>query len=168
MHGGSAPQVLLAARRRIALLVDSSLATISYLIRQRKDLRVAFGASRDVLDRAGLKAPDKPNELNGPVQKTIIVELARLPDDGPPKALPPAVEGETVPVSLVEPSDRDAVDVETADAAPERATANPALARCVCGHARVAHAVRTGECQWGAGACNCQEYREARGDREPV
>jgi hypothetical protein len=61
-----------------------------------------------------------------PGTKSIIVELARSPEDEPPKALPPAVEGETVTVSRVAPFDLDAVDIKKADARPERAIHNSA------------------------------------------
>lgn len=53
-HGGAAPQVREAAQARLAALVNPALGTMAYCIKQRKDLKVAYVASKDVLDRNNL------------------------------------------------------------------------------------------------------------------
>ena len=64
-HGGSAPQVKKAARRRLAELVDPSITTLGHLISARTSHRKgaplrypaqALSAAKDVLDRTGHQA----------------------------------------------------------------------------------------------------------------
>ena len=60
MHGGGAPQVREAARLRILELVDPALATLYRSLKLKGPASgVALAAAKDVLDRAGLKAPDR-------------------------------------------------------------------------------------------------------------
>lgn len=70
MHGGKAPQVQQSARERLAALVDPAITTMGVLVRQRKQTGVAFRAARDILDRGGLKAPEK-----------VDVTVERVPDE---------------------------------------------------------------------------------------
>lgn len=58
VHGGAAPQVRAAALRRIHALVDPALETLAEAM---ADGPTAEGvrAARDILDRAGYKAPEK-------------------------------------------------------------------------------------------------------------
>lgn len=59
-HGGRAGHVKMAARRRIAFLVDPALSVFERLLRPRNGDAVRpesqFAVARDVLDRAGLRA----------------------------------------------------------------------------------------------------------------
>jgi hypothetical protein len=58
MHGGGAPQVQAANRARLLALVDPALVRLGQLVQEKKQVGVALGAVKDVLDRNGLKAPD--------------------------------------------------------------------------------------------------------------
>lgn len=58
MHGGGAPQVRQAARERLAVMVDPALKVIAKSMKSKNE-QISLAAARDVLDRAGLKAPDK-------------------------------------------------------------------------------------------------------------
>jgi hypothetical protein len=59
MHGGGAPQVQAAARARLLALVDPALVRLGQLVQEKKQVAVALGAVKDVLDRNGLKAPER-------------------------------------------------------------------------------------------------------------
>ena len=77
MHGGGAPQVKASARERLAALIDPAIDRLYGLVRG-KHPSVALGAVRDVLDRAGLKAPDKAEvSVSGFKAET----LGRVTDD---------------------------------------------------------------------------------------
>ncbi len=55
MHGGSAPQVVAAARRRLLEAADPAAARLVELMAS-DDERIGLRAARDILDRAGLAA----------------------------------------------------------------------------------------------------------------
>ena len=56
MHGGKAPQVKLAAKDRLAMLVDPAIDALQGAL-DHKDINAAIRAAKDLLDRAGLAAP---------------------------------------------------------------------------------------------------------------
>lgn len=58
-HGGGAPQVAAKAKERLAALVDPAITRLGELLEQRKNDPVALAAAKDILDRAGHKAPAK-------------------------------------------------------------------------------------------------------------
>lgn len=87
-HGGGAPQVKLAARERIAALVDPAIDALQRALRHR-DIGVAVRAARDLLDRAGFVAPKpiEPTERRVTLEELVaganrpeIAELVRLED----------------------------------------------------------------------------------------
>lgn len=58
VHGGRAPQVLDAARRRLLEMVAPALAQLRKLLEEADGDSVKLGAIREVLDRSGLKVAD--------------------------------------------------------------------------------------------------------------
>ena len=63
VHGGAAPQVKEAARRRLLDMIDPALTKLRDLIEQDENLSVSLGAIKAVLDRAGIDreaSPDLP------------------------------------------------------------------------------------------------------------
>jgi len=61
VHGGSAPQVIAAARRRLLLLIDPALGVLARSVRVRTSKKwepsaQEISAAREVLNRAGLVA----------------------------------------------------------------------------------------------------------------
>lgn len=59
-HGGGAPQVREAARRRLLELVDPALAVLEQAMRQqKKDTRLAVDAAKHVTNIAGIKNPEE-------------------------------------------------------------------------------------------------------------
>jgi hypothetical protein len=64
VHGGSAPQVIAAARRRLLLLIDPALGVLAQAVRVRSRANAKkwdpsaqeIAAAREVLNRAGLIA----------------------------------------------------------------------------------------------------------------
>jgi hypothetical protein len=58
MHGGAAPQVQASAAARLAALVDPAIGTLGKSLKSDNE-RVALAAAQDVLNRNGLKAPDR-------------------------------------------------------------------------------------------------------------
>ncbi len=81
VHGGAAPQVRAAALRRIHSLVDPALEVLAEAMEQGPTPE-GVRAARDVLDRAGFKAPEKitfeKNESTGDALESIMGELASL------------------------------------------------------------------------------------------
>ena len=75
MHGGSAPQVKDAARRRLWELIDPVLTRLFDIALKEEDPRVALVAIRDVLDRAGLTEPKRVEVITIDM---IEAETARL------------------------------------------------------------------------------------------
>jgi hypothetical protein len=64
-HGGSAPQVIAAAKRRLLELVDPALGVLARAVRPRRSKRwepqpTEIAAAREVLDRAGIRAERMP------------------------------------------------------------------------------------------------------------
>lgn len=55
-HGGSAPQVLAKAERRLRAMVDPMISRLEELAHQTDNLKVASDCVRDALDRAGIGA----------------------------------------------------------------------------------------------------------------
>lgn len=55
-HGGAAPQVKNAARRRLMEAVDPLMAELLFIALNDDDTRTRLAAIRDALDRAGLGA----------------------------------------------------------------------------------------------------------------
>ena len=59
-HGGSAPQVIAAARMRLLALIDPAISTLARGVLKRSGIPTPqeIQAAKDLLDRAGLKAAD--------------------------------------------------------------------------------------------------------------
>jgi len=81
IHGGSAPQVRDAARRRILALVDPALGVLAQATRPRKTenwepTAQEIKAATDILDRAGLKEPEKL-EVSGNIEVLTVAETLR-------------------------------------------------------------------------------------------
>ena len=84
LHGGSAPQVRNAARRRLEEMVDPALSEMMEMLRD-KDTPHSVRATliRDVLDRAGLASPKQLEVLTEDVLDREIARLEEeLSDDG--------------------------------------------------------------------------------------
>jgi hypothetical protein len=64
MHGGSAPQVKLAAKERLMALQPLAIQTLNNLLKREEFPTVQLGAAKDVLDRTDGKAFEQPQELN--------------------------------------------------------------------------------------------------------
>ena len=75
MHGGADPQVRLAAKERLALLVDPAIDRLRELILQTEFPSTAYAAVKDVLDRAGLKPTDSFEHSFKNVQQETDEEL---------------------------------------------------------------------------------------------
>ena len=108
VHGGSAPQVREAARRRIIALVPKALFTMSEMLSAESEA-VRVRAATDILDRAGLKASEQltiipqsaPNEeldaaiIEAMKSRGLVTEaLAALEQSNPATPATPATEGE--------------------------------------------------------------------------
>ena len=76
MHGGKAPQVQLAAKARIAALVDPAIDALQRAL-DHKDINAAVRAARDLLDRAGLAAP-KQNQMEHSGEVSLLDALRRI------------------------------------------------------------------------------------------
>src|SRR6266852_4762744 len=74
VDGGSAPQVIAAARLRIMAGVDPAITRLMKLLR-RKGESIALSAVKDILDRAGLKAPEKVDVAVAPERVHLTVKL---------------------------------------------------------------------------------------------
>ena len=87
VHGGSAPQVIAAARRRLLLLIDPALGVLARAIRPRKDkfwepTSQEIAAAREVLTRAGVTAVlEESMNDNGQVlwEEFIQIHRRRIP-----------------------------------------------------------------------------------------
>lgn len=80
VHGGAAPQVKQKAQERLAAMVPAALQRLSELMQQKRDMKVALGATKDVLDRNDLTGKVKV-EQSGQVTLTVervIVQAPRL------------------------------------------------------------------------------------------
>jgi hypothetical protein len=75
MHGGSAPQVKAAARRRLLEAVDPVVAKLIDLALRDPDPRIALAACRDILDRVGLAEPKQVEVITIDL---VEREIARL------------------------------------------------------------------------------------------
>ena len=71
-HGGSAPQVKNKARQRIMEAADPAAARLVELM-ESQDERISLAAARDLLDRAGHKAPTVV-EITSPEQAIEILK----------------------------------------------------------------------------------------------
>lgn len=69
VHGGSAPQVKAKAQERLAALVEPAIKRLSELMQQKRDMKVALGATKDVLDR---------NDLSGEQQVAARLTVERV------------------------------------------------------------------------------------------
>ena len=76
MHGGAAPQVKLAAKDRIAVLVDPAIDALQRAL-AHKDINAAVRAARDLLDRAGLAAP-KHTQMEHSGEVSLLDALRRI------------------------------------------------------------------------------------------
>ena len=86
-HGGSAPQVKAAARRRLLEAVDPVLTVMIALALNEEDPRVRFAACRDILDRVGLTEPKQIEVITLDVVEAEIRRLeAELADNDPATA----------------------------------------------------------------------------------
>ena len=78
-HGGGAPQVKAAAEARLRALVDPSLGVLEYALRQKgSKLRDAIVSARDLLDRAGLGAVHKVEDVTPAERLTSEERLTRI------------------------------------------------------------------------------------------
>jgi hypothetical protein len=82
-HGGSAPQVIAAARRRLLSLVDPALGVLARAVRVRTSKRweplpTEIAAAREVLDRAGIRAGREAAANDGTVLWEEFVAIHRL------------------------------------------------------------------------------------------
>jgi hypothetical protein len=70
-HGGSAPQVQEAAKRRLLAMADPALAALNDIVQDKGKTRasVRLAAARDILDRIGLGATHK-TEVNANITIT--------------------------------------------------------------------------------------------------
>jgi hypothetical protein len=74
VHGGSAPQVLAAARRRLLAACDPAAARLDAIARSKKsENRDAIAAAREILDRAGLLA-ERPGDATSAGNGTVLWE----------------------------------------------------------------------------------------------
>jgi HEAT repeat protein len=89
MHGGSAPQVREAARRRILTHAEQALETMVALLRSESDA-VRVRAAADLLDRAGLKQATElaVSQADAPNAELDAAILAALEARGLADALP--------------------------------------------------------------------------------
>lgn len=79
-HGARAPQVKARAEDRIRDMVDPALNRLLALLNHSQG-SVAYAAVKDILDRAGLKQPDR-QQISGPDGGPIQTEdISRLTDD---------------------------------------------------------------------------------------
>ena len=76
MHGGAAPQVKLAAKDRLAALVDPAIDALQRAL-DHKDINAAVRAARDLLDRAGLAAP-KQTQMEHSGGVSLLDALRRI------------------------------------------------------------------------------------------
>ncbi len=72
-HGGSAPQVIEAARVRLDRLTDPAITRLGELVEQKEYPSTALAAVKDVLDRNGYGAPDAPDSPVVKVKKLVIL-----------------------------------------------------------------------------------------------
>lgn len=82
-HGGGAPQVKQKAQERLAALIEPAITRLSELLAQKRDVKVALGAAKDILDRNDLTGKVKV-EQSGAVTLTVervIVEAPRQLDE---------------------------------------------------------------------------------------
>lgn len=88
VHGGSAPQVKEAARRRLNELVDPALVRLERIVVESKDERVVLASVKEVLTRAGVEPPIPVPEITMEMVEAKIAELeAEILASGRP--LPP-------------------------------------------------------------------------------
>ncbi len=74
MHGGKIPQVAKAARQRILEAADPAAAKLVALL-DSQDERISLAAARDLLDRAGEKAPTQIEIIT---DAAIEADIARI------------------------------------------------------------------------------------------
>ena len=80
-HGGSAPQVKAAARRRLLEAVDPVVARLVHIALNDDDPKTALVAIRDVLDRVGVAEPKQVEIITIDVIESEIRRLeAELAD----------------------------------------------------------------------------------------
>ena len=77
MHGGTAPQNIQAARRRLLEAADPLAAELIRIAQESKDDRTRVAAIRDVLDRAGVDMP-KRLEITHISDEVLLAERDRL------------------------------------------------------------------------------------------
>lgn len=89
VHGGSAPQVIEAARRRLLLLIDPALGVLAQSVRVRTKAQSKYweptaqeiSAAREVLNRAGIVAAapagDVPDGALGQVLWEEFIQIHR-------------------------------------------------------------------------------------------
>ena len=74
LHGGKAPQVMAAAKIRLAALVDPAITRLEKVIKESKHDPSTVSAAKDILDRAGLKPKDVLKiEDNKPTPRQILL-----------------------------------------------------------------------------------------------
>jgi len=78
-HGGGAPQVIRAARLRLAELVEPAIATLAREMRDADESRDRIRAAVAVLDRAGLRP--RPDGLTADEARDVVLgQLIALRD----------------------------------------------------------------------------------------
>src|SRR4051812_24427959 len=78
VHGGRAPQVRMAARERLAAMVDPALIELRRLVDAADSDSVKLAAIKDVLDRAGFKPADR---VEATVLNAFTLRIDRGIDD---------------------------------------------------------------------------------------
>jgi len=72
-HGGSAPQVKLKARERLAILVDPAIDRIKEVIEKGENIAASLRAAQDILDRTGFKATNKLEVKTEPSENAVLL-----------------------------------------------------------------------------------------------
>jgi hypothetical protein len=86
VHGGSAPQVIAAARHRLLMACDPVAARLIEIAKSKKtETKDAIVACREILNRAGVGAqpvPDVPGASQGQVlwEEFIQIHRRRVPE----------------------------------------------------------------------------------------
>ena len=85
VHGGSAPQVIAAARRRLLLLIDPAIGVLAQSVRPRTKAQSKYwepsaqeiSAAKEVLNRAGLAESPPETSDGGQVLWDEFIQIHR-------------------------------------------------------------------------------------------
>jgi hypothetical protein len=81
-HGGLAPQVIAAARRRLLMLIDPALGVLARAVRKRTSKRwepgpVEIAAVREIMRLAGFSVTDEAGEDHNTVLWEEFIQIHR-------------------------------------------------------------------------------------------